>query len=463
MEIIRKGIRSIIFNFFGAFLGLSIQFIAAKLLGTIEFGRWNYFLGIANTIVLTFSFGVNFFLPRELNKTKKPKYLFSQIYFSLLVAFLIAIPALLYYVIPRLQVSLRPELIVIFSLVLTSVNYYRAYLIGLEEVDKATIRTNTFLKLLTLTIFILIFYTITKTSYSLIIATLIANLIVLIPFLTKTLTKAHLTAEFFKGSFIFYLIQLLYGIFNEYSKVLQSDLFGLKEVSFLSIALILGQILLIFGQNFANASMPTFSKAFNEKNTKLLDFSFREATRINAYFIVPIFIFFFLNSKVLLSFIGDEYIKGEYMLKLILIGSFISAITGANGSLILMTKKEKIELGNGIIKILIFLSTFLILGKKYIWGIAFSIALSEVFVNLLKTIEVYRIFQITPFNKTDGKYIFKIFLLGVTLHFGLHILMIESIYRTLISLILCITLILLTFHLSPNDNDKNFILKLLRI
>ena len=462
MEIIRKGIRSIIFNFFGAFIGLLTQFLAAKLLGTIEFGRWNYFLGIANTIVLSFSFGVNFFLPRELNKTTKPKYLFSQTYFSFLIAFITAIPVLFYYIIPKLQVSLRPELILIFSLVLTSVNYYRSFLIGVEEVDKATMRTNLLLKFLALTIFILLFYTITKTSYSLIFATLIANLIILIPFLVKTLSRAHLTTAFIKGSFIFYLIQLLYGIFNEYSKVLQGNLYGLEEVSFLSIALILGQILLIFGQNFANASMPTFAKAFHEKNTRLLDLSFREVTRINAYFIVPIFIFFFLNSRELLSIIGEEYIIGDTMLKLILIGSFVSTITGANGSLILMTKKEKIEFGNGLIKILIFLCSFFLLGKKYIWGIALSIALSEVIVNLLKSIEVYKIFKITPFNKTDGKYVIKVFFVGIFMHIGLNIIMNESIYRTLISLILCITLIFIAFHLSPNSKDKDFILKFLK-
>lgn len=459
MEIIRKGTRSILFNFFGAFLGFLLQFSAAKLFGTLEFGRWNYFLGVVNTLVLIFSFGVTFFFSKELNKTKKPNHLFSQIYLSFSAVFLISTPVLLYYITSIFQTSINPEIIIIFSFVLISTGYYRAYLIGSEKVDTANVKTYFFIRLLTLIIFLFFFYTATKTIHSIIYATLIANLIITIPFLIKTLKKVHLTTVLFKGSWAFYLIQLLYGFFNEYSKILQADYFSLKEVGYLSIALIIGQLLLTFGQNFANASMPTFAKAFREKNTKLLDFSFREVNRINALFVVPIFIFIFWNSRTLLSLIGDEYIHGVYMLKFILIGAFINSISGANGSLILMTNNEKIELGNGMLKIIVFLLAFFILGKNYVWGIAFSIAISEILVNILKTIEVYKIHRIVPFNKIEGAYVLKVLLFGASLHIALIHLMDDSIYRTLISMILCLILFFFSFHLSPNNNDRNFFYK----
>ena len=80
MEIFKKGIISFIYSILGVILGIIIQFFAAKILGISEFGKYSYFMGLANTIVLCFSFGTAFYLPKVLQNNIDKRVLVSGVF-----------------------------------------------------------------------------------------------------------------------------------------------------------------------------------------------------------------------------------------------------------------------------------------------------------------------------------------------------------------------------------------------
>ena len=105
------------------------------------------------------------------------------------------------------------------------------------------------------------------------------------------------------------------------------------------------------------------------------------------------------------------------MLKLILCGAFINSITGPNGTVLLMGNKSHMELFNGFFKFVIIVVVIFFYGKKYFWGVALAISLSDILVNLMKTIEVYYLYKIIPFNYRESLFIIFISILGIFLFY----------------------------------------------
>ena len=86
------------------------------------------------------------------------------------------------------------------------------------------------------------------------------------------------------------------------------------------------------------------------------------------------------------------------VLLLVLVSQFFNSFVGPNGTLLNMAGKENKEMQNGIVKLVIGLSLGFVLGPLFEWGIAMSIAVSEIVINILKLIQVKKIYDIYPYN-----------------------------------------------------------------
>ncbi|MPN54492.1 hypothetical protein SDC9_202162 [bioreactor metagenome] len=121
-----------------------------------------------------------------------------------------------------------------------------------------------------------------------------------------------------------------------------------------------------------------------------------------------------------------------------------------------MTNYTKYEILNGIIKLITSVGTMIVLGKRYIWAVAFSLTISEVVVNILKTIQVKMKVGILPYEIKNFIYVIFIALVEFLL-----ISSISKIQNFLIWVItMSITVILsyiITFNLSPDKDDREFI------
>ena len=454
MDIFKKGIKSFLFHILGAALGFAMQFLAAKLLGTTEFGRFNYLFGLASSISIIFSFGIAFYFPKVFQQKIDKNKLFSGIVFSSGIIFILFFS--LFSVFYKPLISSLSDYIILFLLAwfLILIGYYRSYLIGDHSAEKASKIGNFYLKLWGLVFFVILLVLIGKSYLAFAIALIISHFIILLPFLIKTIKLTNPNFGFIKHASVFYFIQIFYSFFGEYAKVLQGEFSGLNVVAYLSISLVIGQIVTLFGTNFANVGLPIFASAYKENNIELMKEKFQEIARINAFFILPIFFLLIFNTPEILGIIGDEYKSGKLILLFILCGSFIIHFVGPNGSLLLMSGKERFELVNGIIKFIVAVSISLFFGRKFIWGIALGLAISDIVVNLLKAIEVYYFFNILPFHKKEAIYLILIagietILFGILTKLDLPIVLFLSVGSLLV-----VIFWIISFSKSPNKKDR---------
>ncbi len=452
MDVFKKGVTSFIYNILGATIGFAIQFLAAKILGASEFGKYSYFMGLANTIVLVLSFGIAFYFPKVFQNDIDKKALISGVFYTSIISLVIISPFIALVI--DFSLLLDNYLLFLMSFSLISLGVYRSYLIAIGRADSSTKQTMFFVKLATIVLFFIFMKIFFTSQYSLIYVTIIANFIIVIPFLWKSLKKVKPNITFIKESYIFFLIQLFYMFFSEYSKVVQASFFDYKEVSYLSIALLIGQSITIFGQNFANVGMPIFARAFVDNDLNKIRIKFKEISRINAFFLIPIFLSFFFNAKLILSQLGDDYVEGTIMLQLILCGALINSISGPNGTVLLMGKKSYIELFNGVFNFVVVTSLILLFGRHYSWGVALAIAISQGLVNAIKTFEVYFFYKIVPFSNKDFFFILLLSFLGLNIFYFLSIFIEDEIFLLIINLIFVLLFWFLSFRLSPNKSDK---------
>ena len=455
MEIFKKGVVSFIYSILGVVLGITIQFFAAKILGALEFGKYNYFMGLANTIVLIFSFGTAFYFPKAMQNSIDRKALISGVFYTSIISLILILPFISSFIDFPHQID--KYLLFLMSLSLISLGFYRSYLIGIGKADSSTKQTNFYVKLLILLLFLIFIKILPISKYSLIFVTVIANIIIVIPFLWSSLKKVKPNVAFLKKSYIYFLIQIFYLFFTEYSKVIQGNFFDYKVVAYLSIAFLVGQSITIFGQNFANVGMPIFAKAFIDKDLDTIRLKFKEISRINAFFLIPVFLVIFFNAKFILNLLGNDYSEGTIMLKLILCGAFINSITGPNGTVLLMGSKSHIELFNGFFKFLVIVIVISLFGDKYLWGVALAISLSDILVNSIKTFEIYYLYKIIPFNYRESLFVIFISILGIILFYFTSIYFKNEIFLILINMIFVILLWFLAFRFSPNKSDITFL------
>ena len=104
-QTLNKGVNSFIFHLLGSIAGISIQILAAKVLGAEEYGKANYLLGLILTYNIFYLFGIQYYLPIQFQKKNSQKKVFSNVLITTFISFLLTIPILYFIEKDRLVTS----------------------------------------------------------------------------------------------------------------------------------------------------------------------------------------------------------------------------------------------------------------------------------------------------------------------------------------------------------------------
>lgn len=451
---LKKAIGSFVIQFTGSMLGFLFQFLAAKMLGAEEYGKYNYYFGYIGTIGVLFFFGFSYYLPKIIHKSDKVK-IISQV-ISLHLIIFIPTSIVLFFFLNNLFQNFNISIIVLLGIyVFSLIEIMRSYYVADYKPLKAAFLKSFLLNLLMIFIFF-ITLNFNKTYWILLISFLVSHLIIVLPFIFNKLKKISPNFSLLKGAFTFYLVQVLYTTYAHFSKVIQGEFQTFEIVGVLSISVVVGKIISMLGTNFSLVIMPEFSKAWDNKNFKLIEKYFNQISRINIYIVTPISIFLILNSNKILSLIDTSFIGGEVIFILIVLSSTITAYVGPNGAVLLMTGNDKKEVFNGFLMLFSGLLLGLLLGPKYYFGIALSIASAEIIVAISKRIMTFRIVNLKFMEKKTLLFIFLIIFIEF-LMFNF-ISYIESLlFWAILNSLVFILFMILSFYLSPNKIDKKFI------
>lgn len=465
MGIVKNSISSFIFNIIGAAIGFLFQLAAAKYLGAYIFGQANYVLGYSTILSIFIGFGFQTYLPKYLHLYKEKERFFSDIFWTGTFIFIVLCP--LGFLILKQWLSVNQfTLVILYTYINFIVNLMIGYYVGIGKTKEVMFSTRILFNFVNMALLVLVILFSVKKYYVYLLCTIIANLVILVPFLFKTISKPKLDYSAFKNSFVFYLNQIVYGGLLPFAKVLQKNL-GAKgsgtyeSVAILSIALTLGNITNLLGDSFARVTMPEFAKAWSEKNYDALENTFMQVSRINCYLVLPIAVFAVLNSQRILLFLGKDYSGGALILSIILISQFINSFVGPNGTVLNMTAYSKLEVYNGVAKFILSVVICLLFGGKYAWGIALAIAGGEIFVNLLKTAELKKLLNILPYSIKNMIYIIALTAIQVVVFLMLANIK-NLILWVLINGLAVLIFYYLSFRFSTEKDDKNLVKKFMK-
>lgn len=456
MNFITSSFKSFFWNVLGAAIGFIFQMLAARILGAEVYGQANYYLGYASTITIFICLGLQTYLPKYINNTDDKDGMLSDVFWTYSILFVLSNIIIF---IALNSVGLKNNQIILVSILayLTTLSeIILVYNISTGNAALGMFNRKFLYSVLNVALFIITCIFITKEYYSYILVMIVSYIITCGLFIIKTIRKPSFNMLIIKNSLGFYIIQLIYGVYLSYSKVLQKNFGTFETVAVLSISLTLGSLVAMLGENFAKVSMPLFSKYWHEKDSDKLKEVYMTTTRINCYLVLPIALSLVINASKILEILGKGYNGGEIIFIFIMISQFINSFTGPNGTILVMTKYTKYEIFNGVVKLLTAIISITFLGGKYIWAVAFSLAISEVVVNILKTIQVKQKVGILPYEYKTLRYI-SLLVLGEFLIIFL-VSKIQNILVWIITMVIVmICTYIITFMLSPIKEDKTFI------
>jgi O-antigen/teichoic acid export membrane protein len=111
------------------------------------------------------------------------------------------------------------------------------------------------------------------------------------------------------------------------------------------------------------------------------------------------YIFLFIFGENILGLFGAEFQNAWQMLVLLGLGQTVAAVTGPVGSLLMMTDGERMEMANVWIAVAVNVVINYVLILRYgAVGVAAGTAIAIGLLNILRSIQVYRVLEIHPFS-----------------------------------------------------------------
>lgn len=155
----------------------------------------------------------------------------------------------------------------------------------------------------------------------------------------------------------------------------------------------------MFHLAIVTTSAPLVSELYDQGKKEQLARFYQTMTKWTFTVNLPLFLVLQLFPGAILSIFGKEYVGGATALTILAWGSLVNSATGICGVIIDMTGKTGLKLINVIMAFSITVGLNLLLIPKWsIVGAAVATTAAIVIVNLLRLIEVFVLYRLSPYN-----------------------------------------------------------------
>jgi O-antigen/teichoic acid export membrane protein len=172
------------------------------------------------------------------------------------------------------------------------------------------------------------------------------------------------------------------------------------EIGIYNVAVKLATIVSFTYNAVVTIATPKIALYYKSKDIKLLRETVGFSSRLIFVCGLPIFVFIFIFPEFILSFFGSEFVEGKRVLRILLIAQLTNVITGPVGAMFQMTGKQKI-LQNYILIALIFNVVFslILVHFLHLEGVAIASALGMILWNVLGAYFVWKKMNIRTWVK----------------------------------------------------------------
>lgn len=166
---------------------------------------------------------------------------------------------------------------------------------------------------------------------------------------------------------------------------------GLKATILISI--ILDAIGLVF--------TPFIAELYAKKDLAQLNHQFKTVTRWAFTLALPVAIILFVVSPDLMSLLGQGFESGTLVMRILVVAQITYVILGSGGLILVMTDYNRLNTVDAILNLVTSLVLDLALIPRYgAVGAAVAGAITIIFVNLLRLLQIHHIFNIQPYNNS---------------------------------------------------------------
>jgi len=158
-----------------------------------------------------------------------------------------------------------------------------------------------------------------------------------------------------------------------------------------------------------------------------------------------------------MNFIGWKSNDLSWIILIIVLSQFFNSFVGPNGTLLNMAGRESKEMINGFLKLCVGLLLGFSIGPFFTWGIALSIGLSEIVVNISKLIQVRKYYGIYPYNMKQLRFLCTMTAGEFFAFYGISKAISNEFIWIFISFAFMIAFMAFSFMFSPELNDRESI------
>jgi len=187
---------------------------------------------------------------------------------------------------------------------------------------------------------------------------------------------------------------------NTFTETLMLGIFSSSEqVGLFSVSFKIAVTLTVIFQAINIVIAPFIAELFAKEDHNELSHQFKAVTRWGFILTLPIGLFLFLTARDILTVLNPEYLEGVIVLQILSISQLMYAIVGPVAIILTMTHYMRLNLidllgtlGLSLVLDIIFIPRY---GAS---GAALAGAISIVFINLVRLIQVYKFFGLHPYD-----------------------------------------------------------------
>ena len=401
-------------------VAFATSILLARILGPSSLGR--YKLGLTVIQIATifsvagFDKGLVRFLPiLQMKNLSEGRTLFT-LSIKISLAFSVILASVIYFAAPLLSTLYfhsedMTSVIRLFSILLPVLSVFIIVAGAVRGIMRAdvTSNVNNIIKPSVFMLSLLLIYFYGGELVSSIFANLASTLLgalILIFFLLKKLPGSVQTSErsvslrrFLSFSTPLMLVGLMYLLLGQMDIIMLGYFMSASEVGLYFVAMKVALFVFLGGEILLPIVGPFFSELSERKDFESMEALFKTIAKWLLYSGLFVFGMLSILRFEVLSIFGSEYVVHKNILLILGIGHIVNGFSGSAGKILVMTGKEKWEMTNCLlIVVLNFLLNLLLIPKMGSIGAAIATALSIFAINAAKLIEVYLLYKIQPYS-----------------------------------------------------------------
>lgn len=414
--------------FFVRIFALVVAFVAnliyGRLLGADLYGVYQLAFTLVTSLAMFSVFGMNFGLVRFIpiyESGEGEKAIKSIVNFSFLLTFIFSFSMGIFLWLGRDIIALKffkearlSSILPIFSavLVINSLIVLAGGVIQAKKEAPFFALLKEVLNRLFIILFFLGFYLCWENKlFSISWATFIAGIIILslalrwikkqFPFLFKgRILPPGKRKEFLLYSSNLLFVSFTYFLMSEVNRLLIGFYRASREVGLYAIGVVVSRLVPMILFTFNAIFAPIISELYHKNEYEALKKMYSTLTRLIWIFTLPVFLWITVFSEQILFLFGAEFTAAKWILIFLAISQFINAVAGPNGLMLSMSGHQKWEMFNGAFVASVNVMLNLLLIPRYgALGSAIAGAAALAVINVLKTLEVWFMMKMIPYNR----------------------------------------------------------------